>query len=49
MSMTAFHRAAAQWFEDPAQDVRCCVERAFGDLRALAVALPQGLLPTPSP
>jgi AcrR family transcriptional regulator len=47
VSMAAFHRAAAQWFEDPAQDVRSCVERAFGDLRALAAALPQGLLPAP--
>ena len=45
VSMAAFQRAAAQWFEDPAQDVRSCVERTFGDLRVLAAALPQGLLP----
>jgi hypothetical protein len=43
VSMAAFHRAAAQWFEDPAQDVRSCVERAFSDLRVLAAGLDVGL------
>ena len=42
VSMAAFHRAAAQWFEDPAQDVRSCVERAFGDLRAVAASASAG-------